>query len=98
MGKSYVHEYAGHAFKQFFSLDLPSEMQAADILNLEAVKIAMEQLAQPEVDTLRLVFTSERKTLKESVKEAAQIERMKEREIWRLVRRATNLFAEARVL
>lgn len=98
MGKSYVGEYATHAFRWHFSLDLPSEMQAADILNEEACKIALEQLTQAEVDTIRLVFTSGRKTLKEGVQEAAQIERMKEREIWRLVRRATNLFAQARVL
>lgn len=97
MANEYIAEYASHAFRRYFST-LSVQKTEADRLNDKAVKMALEGLSETEVDRLRLVYTSRLKTLSEGVQETARVDHVKEKEVWRLIRKATAQFAIARVL
>ena len=97
--KSYG-EYASRAFALHFRHPRPDPLRRADEVNLVAVSVALEKLSERETELLQAVYSiySATMPLRVAVPLAASNTGVEEWRLWRLCRRAADLFAEARGL
>ncbi len=96
MASNYKAPIANHAFRTYFRAHLPET--EADILNYEAVRMALEGLSRRKTELLRLVYCDEAENLSDAVKAVSWDEEVPEVYLWKLIRNATRAFSEARKL